>query len=72
MSVNDLSGSGWGIAGQAMRVAAAGERAGVLLKSFRRSLAGFCGQRLGSRPMRSVELYWPAITGDADSLLLGR
>jgi hypothetical protein len=72
----DLSGSGWGIAGQAMQVAAAGERARVLLKSFRQSLAGFCGQRLGSRLMQSiavqlVELYWPAITGNADSLLLG-
>jgi hypothetical protein len=66
----DLLGSGWGIASQAMRVE-------VLLKSFWRSLAGFGGQRLGSRPMRSiavrsVELYWPAITGGADSLLLGR
>jgi hypothetical protein len=66
----DLSGSGWGIAGQTMRVE-------VLLESFRRSLAGFGGQRLGSRQMRSiavrlVELYWPAITGGADSLLLGR
>jgi hypothetical protein len=28
-----LSGSGWGIAGQAMRVAAAGERAEVQLKA---------------------------------------
>jgi hypothetical protein len=73
----DLSGSSWGIAGQAMRAAAVGERAGVLLRSFRRSLAGFSGQRLGSRPMRtiavwSVELCWPAITGVTDSLLLGR
>jgi hypothetical protein len=48
----DLSGSGWGIAGQAMRVAAAGERAEVLLRFFRRSLAGFGGQQLGNRPMR--------------------
>jgi hypothetical protein len=61
---------------RSMRVAAAGERAQVLLRSFRRSLAGFGGRRLGSRPMRaiavrSVELYWPAITG-ADSLCLRR
>jgi hypothetical protein len=74
----DLSGSGWGIAGQAMRVAAAGERAEVRPKSFWRSLAGFGGQQLGNRPRqwqrcgRSVELCWPAITGEADSLFLGR
>jgi hypothetical protein len=64
----DLLGSGWGVAGQAMRAAAAGERAEVLLRSFRRSLAGFGGQRLGTRSMRAIavrsgELCWLAITG---------
>jgi hypothetical protein len=53
----------------------ASERAEVLLRSFRRSLAGFVWQRLGSRSMRakaarSRELCWPAITGVVDSLLL--
>jgi hypothetical protein len=58
-----LSGSGWGIAGQAMRAAtggermrwcvtAAGEQAHVPLRFFQRSLASFGGQRLGNWPMR--------------------
>jgi hypothetical protein len=45
-----------GIAGQAMRVAAAGERtserAEVRPKSFRQLLAGFGRQQLGNRPMQ--------------------
>jgi hypothetical protein len=47
----DLSGIGWDLAGLAMQAGAAGSE--VLLRSFRRSLAGFGGQRLGIRPIFS-------------------
>jgi hypothetical protein len=58
-----LAGSGWDLAGLAMRAAVTGGRGAteifpvrwvMLLKSFRRSLAGFSRQRLGSQPSFSA------------------